>query len=399
MAGDAGWLSPAGCHGARTRRLLRRAWPTLRAVGAPGSMADGAAPAAEPAEEPASEKKHKHKHRHKHRSDKDKSGEKSHRHKHKHKHRSDKDGSESSGGESSPEPDRSKQSDLPPHRPEDAAKAEPRGGPRSRSHSRSRSPRRGRSLSPRGRRSPSPHGRRSRSQNERRRSPPPCDRRPYDRRPYDGPRGRYDRRSPPRRYGDRGGDRGGRRSPPRRYGDRSRSRSPPRGYRRRSRSRSPPIKLNDDGPLPKEKGPRPIRAIAPPATAVAATSARPAAASGGRFWDGFQWVDNSTGVNTSWRPPAPTTRKDRRIYIGNLPQNVGVTPSMIQEFLNTTMKAAGIAPPGPDPVVSVWIAPEASYCFVEFSTPAGTFVLSALRGFELWLATRVQARSSKPPFR
>ena len=47
-----------------------------------------------------------------------------------------------------------------------------------------------------------------------------------------------------------------------------------------------------------------------------------------RFWDGFQWVESQTpvaGVVTA----SQATRKDRRLYVGNLPIGAGLTDKQV----------------------------------------------------------------------
>jgi len=90
-----------------------------------------------------------------------------------------------------------------------------------------------------------------------------------------------------------------------------------------------------------------------------------------RFWDGFQWVEN-VDANLLARQAAPliqATRKDRRLYVGNLPQSMGLTEKQISEFLSAAMRQRGmISVEAEDPILSVWMAPDGQYCFVEFHT-------------------------------
>lgn len=66
---------------------------------------------------------------------------------------------------------------------------------------------------------------------------------------------------------------------------------------------------------------------------------------------------------------AAATRKDRRLYVGNLPLNVGLSEKQIAEFIVSLLRQRGmIGLEEKEPIISVWVAPEGTYCFVEFST-------------------------------
>jgi hypothetical protein len=68
-------------------------------------------------------------------------------------------------------------------------------------------------------------------------------------------------------------------------------------------------------------------------------------------------------------PLIQATRKDRRLYVGNLPQSMGLTEKQISEFLSAAMRQRGmISVEAEDPILSVWMAPDGQYCFVEFHT-------------------------------
>ncbi|KAL1529751.1 hypothetical protein AB1Y20_000687 [Prymnesium parvum] len=212
--------------------------------------------------------------------------------------------------------------------------------------------------SPPYRRSPPPYGRRSPPPY--RRSPPPNryaddrrfddrrrdDRRYSDRRVYDDRR-RYDDR------GDRGRGRGGyRRISP------SVSRSPPR------KKKTTPAPAVDDG-KPK------------------------------RFWDGFQWVDADIKTVASQSGPlGQATRKDRRLYVGNLPIGSGLTEKQLSEFIGSSMKQRAMIPPdAADPVLSVWMSPEGTYAFVEFHSVDYANLALGLNGIMLLTTT---LRVSRP---
>ena len=89
--------------------------------------------------------------------------------------------------------------------------------------------------------------------------------------------------------------------------------------------------------------------IAPGATAAAAVSGVANLMSGGV-------VDNV---------------KARKLYVGNLPLEMNVQETTMQDFFNTAMNAAfpDLKKPGdPDPVESVWVSAEKKFCFVTFRT-------------------------------
>lgn len=89
-----------------------------------------------------------------------------------------------------------------------------------------------------------------------------------------------------------------------------------------------------------------------------------------RFWDGFQWVDTDTRTLQAQQGHiGQATRKDRRLYVGNLPLGAGLTEKQLSEFISTSMRQRGmLAQDAPDPVLSVWLSPEGTYAFVEFHT-------------------------------
>jgi len=91
-----------------------------------------------------------------------------------------------------------------------------------------------------------------------------------------------------------------------------------------------------------------------------------------RFWDGFQWVDTApaaSGAAPIGAVMGQATRKDRRLYVGNLPVGAGLAETQLSEFISTAMKHRGMMPmEAPDPVLSVWLSPEGTYAFVEFHT-------------------------------
>lgn len=57
------------------------------------------------------------------------------------------------------------------------------------------------------------------------------------------------------------------------------------------------------------------------------------------------------------------TRTSRRVYVGNLPANIGLTETLLRDFFNSTLVAKGLATELP--VVSVAMKPGSAFCFME----------------------------------
>merc|ERR1719336_848776 len=87
------------------------------------------------------------------------------------------------------------------------------------------------------------------------------------------------------------------------------------------------------------------------------------------FWDGFQWVpraDTGSGGND-----VNASRKNRRLYLGNLPYHLGVTEDSFSKQLYETMRDRGMCnDPNQNPVLHVWFARDkgANYGFCEVSS-------------------------------
>lgn len=77
------------------------------------------------------------------------------------------------------------------------------------------------------------------------------------------------------------------------------------------------------------------------------------------------------------------SRKARRLYLGNLPNGMGLTSTQIIEFFNMASQASGIAIMAGDPVVDSWISPEGKYGFVEFRSIDECTAALALNGISL----------------
>eukprot|EP00471_Norrisiella_sphaerica_P008800 CAMPEP_0184496324 /NCGR_PEP_ID=MMETSP0113_2-20130426/33656_1 /TAXON_ID=91329 /ORGANISM="Norrisiella sphaerica, Strain BC52" /LENGTH=551 /DNA_ID=CAMNT_0026882897 /DNA_START=145 /DNA_END=1800 /DNA_ORIENTATION=- len=58
------------------------------------------------------------------------------------------------------------------------------------------------------------------------------------------------------------------------------------------------------------------------------------------------------------------TRQARRLYIGNLPVNLGLSDDMLMNFFTATVQQLGIRTR--HPIMSVWISQQGTFCFVEF---------------------------------
>ena len=96
-----------------------------------------------------------------------------------------------------------------------------------------------------------------------------------------------------------------------------------------------------------------------------------------KFWDGFQWVDATAArvASQSHNQISPhaisvsqATRRDRRVFVGNLPCGVGLTEKQITEFLTSLMRDRGLVDVGDEPIVSLWVHPERKYAFAELDT-------------------------------
>jgi len=93
----------------------------------------------------------------------------------------------------------------------------------------------------------------------------------------------------------------------------------------------------------------------------------PGTAGQSMFWDGFQWVPRAdTSAND-----VNANRKNRRLYLGNLPYHLGVTEDSFSKQLYETMRDRGMCnDPNQNPVLHVWFARDkgANYGFCEVSS-------------------------------
>jgi len=85
------------------------------------------------------------------------------------------------------------------------------------------------------------------------------------------------------------------------------------------------------------------------------------------FWDGFQWVPRADTATTD----VNASRKNRRLYLGNLPYHLGITEDAFSKQLYETMRDRGMCnDPNQNPVLHVWFARDkgANYGFCEIAS-------------------------------
>jgi len=163
--------------------------------------------------------------------------------------------------------------------------------------------------------------------------------------------GYEDDRDRDRRRGDEGGDRDRDRK-----GAKKKKRSASSESAERSREREKRRRKQQQQYVNKNRGPGAAGAAAP-------------VPGGGQsmFWDGFQWVPRAdTSAND-----VNASRKNRRLYLGNLPYHLGVTEDSFSKQLYETMRDRGMCnDPNQNPVLHVWFARDkgANYGFCEVSS-------------------------------
>ncbi|EER19898.1 splicing factor u2af large subunit, putative [Perkinsus marinus ATCC 50983] len=109
-------------------------------------------------------------------------------------------------------------------------------------------------------------------------------------------------------------------------------------------------------------------------------SAHQAGNTSNMFWDGFQWIPK---IGTQDSAQHNATRKNRRLYVANLPIQLGLTEEFLGQQLFAALRERGcIASDGHSPVLHVWFAREkgGNYGFVEFATLEDTENALALDG-------------------
>jgi len=85
-----------------------------------------------------------------------------------------------------------------------------------------------------------------------------------------------------------------------------------------------------------------------------------------KMWDGFQWVvrNPSSDINSGMISQA---RKDRRLYIGNLPSDV--PPEQLRDFMENVLRGYIQIPGDIEKVVlAAWIGPTGTFGFIEVAT-------------------------------
>lgn len=175
-----------------------------------------------------------------------------------------------------------------------------------------------------------------------------------------------ERRRDDRRDSGRGDDR-------RDYGRRDRSRSPDRRDYRRDRDydRDRNDRRGDSDYSYSRSQPK--RAAVPPQN------------NSNRFWDGFQWVDrDSSRSDEKTALGAVVTGvaglpKDRRIYVGNLPD--GTDTEHLKSFMNQTLQMCGAVPAeAKSAVLSLWMSADNKYGFMEMCSSDCATVAMGLNG-------------------
>lgn len=76
--------------------------------------------------------------------------------------------------------------------------------------------------------------------------------------------------------------------------------------------------------------------------------------------------------------------KARRVYVGNLPQGIGLQPKVLQEFFNTALVSAGLVVGDGVPINDVWISAEGRYAFLEMRSPQEATNAMKLDGISLY---------------
>lgn len=90
---------------------------------------------------------------------------------------------------------------------------------------------------------------------------------------------------------------------------------------------------------------------------------------GNMFWDGFQWMPKVQGMHSAEAQMQAQSRRARRLYLGQLPFQAGITEDMLTREINAAMKARNLCEQGEgDPVIHMWFARDkgGNYGFVEF---------------------------------
>lgn len=78
-----------------------------------------------------------------------------------------------------------------------------------------------------------------------------------------------------------------------------------------------------------------------------------------------------------------SSRKARRLFVGNIPDGLGLTDPQIVQFFNMACRESGIAIMPGDPVVGSWLSQEGKYGFLEFRSIDECTAALALNGISL----------------
>lgn len=102
------------------------------------------------------------------------------------------------------------------------------------------------------------------------------------------------------------------------------------------------------------------------------------------YWDGFQWIPRTQdGLNNLQHN---ATRKNRRLYVANIPVQHGITEEQFGQYLFAAMRERGLVPlEASNPVIHVWFAREkgGTYGFVEMSSLEETDKALTLDGVQI----------------
>lgn len=131
---------------------------------------------------------------------------------------------------------------------------------------------------------------------------------------------------------------------------------------------------------------------------------RALASSSDRYWDGFQWVKKSSmeGVSEAIMGVDLGHQRDRRIYVGNLPD--GMTGQELKDFMNEALSSYTLAgadgditavnttEPPPPAVTSIWMSGDGKYGFLEMFSANLAQISMSLNGLQYNGATLRIAR-------
>ena len=76
------------------------------------------------------------------------------------------------------------------------------------------------------------------------------------------------------------------------------------------------------------------------------------------------------------------TKKARRIHVGNLPMNAGVTPAILKTWVDTVMVQLGLVVKEGEPVIDSFVSSDGKFGFVEMRTVAEASNAMAMSGLD-----------------